>query len=209
MARPVKVLHVLNGVSGGAARSVAELVGEMEQLGVSSFAICHVSREAAPEERARLGAVFGDRIVYRDLYRWNRRIRARRVLRPLMTAHQLLRTGGGWGSARAVERRAQEVGADLIHTNTFTTPDGAVAARVLGIPHVWHVRELVGDDQPFRFYGGRRGFGRIVPGSEFVVNSPATASHFRRLVPAGVDPRRAERAAPRAAARGRPSSQPP
>jgi glycosyltransferase involved in cell wall biosynthesis len=105
-------------------------------------------------------------------------------MRPLMTADQLLRTGGGWGSARAVERRAREVGADLIHTNTFTTPDGAVAARILGLPHVWHVRELVGDDQPFRFYGGRRGFGRIVPGSDFVVNSPATEAYFTRLVPA-------------------------
>ena len=179
----MRVLHVLNGVSGGAARSVAELVEGMDGLGVTSFAICHDPRGVASAEREALERVFGDRLVYRDLYRWNRRIRARRVARPLMALHQLWRTGGGWASAGAVERQAREVGAEVIHTNTFTVPDGAVAARALGLPHVWHVRELIGPDQPFRFYGGRRGFRQVVDGSEFVVNSPATLSHFARLVP--------------------------
>jgi glycosyltransferase involved in cell wall biosynthesis len=179
----VKVLHVLNGVSGGAARSVAELVTATDRLGVESFAICHDPRGVHGDEREAVEQAFGDRIVYRELYRWNRRIRSRRVARPLMAAHQWLRTGGGWSSARAVADHARVIGADLLHTNTFTTPDGAIAAAALGLPHVWHVRELIGADEPFRFYGGTRGFAQIAPGSDFVVNSPATRSRFIRLVP--------------------------
>ena len=179
----MKVLHVLNGVSGGAARSVAELVVATDRLGVESFAICHDPRGVHGDEREAVERAFGDRIVYRELYRWNRRIRSRRAMRPLMAAHQCLRTGGGWSSSRAVADHARVIGADLLHTNTFTVPDGAVASAALGVPHVWHVRELVGPDEPFRFYGGRRGFATIARGSDFVVNSPATRSRFARLVP--------------------------
>lgn len=32
---------------------------------------------------------------------------------------------------------------DLIHTNTSVIPIGAMAARVMRLPHVWHVREFV------------------------------------------------------------------
>ena len=179
----MKVLHVLNGVSGGAARSVAELVRGMDAMGVTSSAICHRSRGVYPLERQHLEEAFDQRVEYTDLYHWHQRIRGRLPLRPLMAAHQYALTGAGRASVRQVMRRARELDVDLIHTNTFTTRDGAVAAWALGIPHVWHVRELVGDGQPFRFYGGGRGFAQITEGSRFVVNSPATRVCFEQLVP--------------------------
>src|SRR6185436_20036633 len=33
-------------------------------------------------------------------------------------------------------------GVALVHTNTSTTLGGAAAARIAGVPHVWHVREI-------------------------------------------------------------------
>jgi glycosyltransferase involved in cell wall biosynthesis len=39
-------------------------------------------------------------------------------------------------------RLARSRGAALVHTNTSTTLGGAAAARLAGIPHVWHVREI-------------------------------------------------------------------
>ena len=177
---------MLNGVSGGAALSTAELVRGLAATGITSDAICHAARHPVPAERRIVDEAFEHRVDYTSLYRWNRRVRTRPLMRPLVAAHQILTTGGGWSSARHVADAAREMGADLIHTNTFTTPDGAIAARSLGLPHVWHVRELVGEGQPFRFYGGRRGFAPVAQGSHFVANSPATLACFEQLVPDAV-----------------------
>src|SRR5919206_416141 len=46
------------------------------------------------------------------------------------------RDAGGLG------RMARARGLALVHTNTSTTLGGAAAARVAGVPHVWHVREI-------------------------------------------------------------------
>ncbi len=41
---------------------------------------------------------------------------------------------------------ASDMGADLIHTNTIVTIEGAIAAARLGLPHVWHSRGLFSKD---------------------------------------------------------------
>jgi hypothetical protein len=35
---------------------------------------------------------------------------------------------------------------DLVYTNTITPIEGAIAARINGIPHIWHVREILEND---------------------------------------------------------------
>jgi glycosyltransferase involved in cell wall biosynthesis len=42
---------------------------------------------------------------------------------------------------------AREKGAVLVHTNTLSSPVGALIARKAGLPHVWHMREAV-DTEP-------------------------------------------------------------
>ena len=43
---------------------------------------------------------------------------------------------------------------DLIHTNSLTIINGALASRLLGIPHVWHARELLIPETVFNFFLG-------------------------------------------------------
>lgn len=43
--------------------------------------------------------------------------------------------------ANKLARFARSQGIDLIHTNTFIIPTGAMAAKRLEIPHIWHARE--------------------------------------------------------------------
>jgi len=45
---------------------------------------------------------------------------------------------------------------DLVHTNSLVVIDGALAARLLGIPHVWHAREMLVRNSPFNFLLGPR-----------------------------------------------------
>ena len=56
--------------------------------------------------------------------------------------------------APAAGRLCEEIrgwGPDLVWTNSSITPVGAMAAKALGVPHVWHLRELNGREYPNEF----------------------------------------------------------
>lgn len=63
--------------------------------------------------------------------------------RALMSPRGLTRVGAAWAAdAGGLGRLARARGAALVHTNTSVTLGGAAAARIAGVPHVWHVREI-------------------------------------------------------------------
>ena len=78
------------------------------------------------------------------------------------------------------------------HTNTFLNPEGGVAARRLGLPHVWHLRELLGPRQPFRLAGRTTRIARFVRqhASLVVANSKISAVTAGESIPAEMTPRR-------------------
>ncbi|MEO8601156.1 MAG: glycosyltransferase family 4 protein [bacterium] len=43
---------------------------------------------------------------------------------------------------------------DVVWSNASVTAVGALAAAALGLPHIWHLREVSGDAYPFRFIEG-------------------------------------------------------
>jgi glycosyltransferase involved in cell wall biosynthesis len=132
------------------------------------------------------------------------------LVRPLAVLRRALATPRGLaGVARAAGADARELGGfarargvALVHSNTSVTMGGAGAARAAGLPHVWHVRESY-DDLP-RLWPAYRRVLRTAAALPCV--SAAVAAQFAgapqaRVVYDGlaVDPRRAERAAARAA----------
>lgn len=74
---------------------------------------------------------------------------------------------------------------DVVVTNTLTCCEGALGARLLGIPHVTHVREFGDLDHGLHFEFGPRLSMRILSAlSKLVVfNSKAVAGHYERQVP--------------------------
>lgn len=182
----MRVLHVLNSATGGAALSTLGLIDRLKEFGVTSCAVCHAADSPA-ERRALEGATEG-RVLFTPLYWWNKKIRANWWKRPLIEARQLLQTGWTRKSTRKVANFAQQQGVDLIHTNTILTLEGAYAARRLGVPHVWHVRELVGRGNPFRFVKEGRAFGEFVSqyADKLVANSEVTARQIRSWFPPGL-----------------------
>ncbi len=184
--RPTKVLHVLNGPSGGAAMSTLALIASLERLGVKSCAVCHA--QGSESERKRLADGVHGEVLFTQLYWWNQKIRYPLLLRPLAEIRQGLRTGWARRSAWQVSRAATRWGADLIHSNTILTPEGWMAAGSLGLPHVWHIRELIGRDKPFRFALEEREFGEYVASraSKMIANSNVTASMVAKWLPSDV-----------------------
>ncbi|TMK42089.1 MAG: glycosyltransferase [Actinobacteria bacterium] len=95
----------------------------------------------------------------------------RELLSPLGVA----RLAGRWArDARALGALARRRQVALVHSNTSVILGGAPAARLAGVPHVWHVREIYG------------GFRRLWPiyrrllssADELVCVSRATAAQF-------------------------------
>lgn len=182
----MRVLHVMNGAAGGAALSTIGLMQALDELDVESSAVCDAAGTA--EEYEQLRQATHGRVEFTPLYWWNRKIRSKAWKRPLLEARQIVRTGRARTSAKRVAQFAQGHGADLIHTNTVLTPEGGLAARRLRLPHVWHVRELLGPGQPFRLPLEGPRFGEYMQRhcSKLVANSHITASHIRSWVPANL-----------------------
>jgi glycosyltransferase involved in cell wall biosynthesis len=63
--------------------------------------------------------------------------------RSVMSPNGLGRVVASWAAdAGGLGRLARSREVALVHTNTSVTLGGAAAARVAGVPHVWHVREI-------------------------------------------------------------------
>jgi len=192
---PRKVLHVFNAAGGGAAMSTLALIEAFQKAGIEACAVCHDS--GSPGERQRLQDATGGAVLFTPLYWWNRKTRAALWKRPLIELRQLIRTGWLRRSTARVAQFAHEQEVDLIHTNTMLTPEGGLAARQLGLPHVWHLRELLGEGHPFRLaiHGPKLREYLVQHASLVVANShiaAATAGDsigpaMLRVVPNGID----------------------
>lgn len=77
------------------------------------------------------------------------------IVRPLRILHRTYSPSywlrfafGALPSLRYCSRLVRRRGIALIHSNTSHVLDGGLVARVMGIPHVWHIREIH-SAQPF------------------------------------------------------------
>ena len=180
---PHKVLHVMNSAAGGAALSTLGLIAGLRAHGVKSCVVCDEGGTAA--EREALADATGGEAMFTPLYWWNRKIRAAAWKRPAIEARQLLRTKGRAGAVGHIVRGVRQWNAELIHTNTILTPEGGRAAQLLGIGHVWHLRELIGDGQPFQLplQGEALAKYLLAHASVIVANSSASAAALEPLLP--------------------------
>jgi glycosyltransferase involved in cell wall biosynthesis len=181
---PTKVLHVMNAAVGGAALSTLGLIDALQrEHGVRSCVVCDdVGTQA---EREALIEATGGETMFTPLYWWNRKIRVATWKRPALELRQMLRTRARFGAVGHVVRGARQWGAEVIHTNTILTPEGGRAAQLLGIGHVWHLRELIGGGHPFQLPLEGEALGRylMAHASVVVANSRASAVAVQPLLP--------------------------
>lgn len=68
---------------------------------------------------------------------------------------------------------------DIIYSNSSVIPIGAFAAKKLGLPHVWHLREFIDLDYNFHLDWGRSVFNYFLNRTEFkIAISQAIHSYF-------------------------------
>lgn len=181
---PRAVLHVMNGAGGGAALSTLDLIVALRARGIESCVVCHEGGTGA-EKRALAQATHGA-VRFAPLHWWHRKLRVPAWRRPLVELKQAWRTGLGHTSTRILADAVDAFGAELIHTNSALLPEGGVVAHRLGLPHVWHLRELLGKGGPYElpWTGPALGEALASRASVLVANSEATAACVRSWVPA-------------------------
>jgi glycosyltransferase involved in cell wall biosynthesis len=76
----------------------------------------------------------------------------------------------------------REEGIDIVYTNTITKVAGAVASRLCGVPHVWHIREILKDHPLTSFFSLEATFKLVERLSDSIIaNSKATAAQFQGI----------------------------
>ncbi len=190
--RPIRVLYVLNAVGGGASLGIYEMVRSQSREAFVPYAVL----PPGPEEKvAPLRPLFED-LRTMPMPWWNRNREAGWLRRAAYTLGRKRRGHNQGRMQRDIEGFIKAWGIDLVHTGTAVTLGGALAARACGVPHIWHIKEEIGqhgrvrfaypDAKLVAFMGGLSD--RIVVMSEFIGRIFRT-HQCRKLaiVPDGVD----------------------
>ncbi len=175
----------MNSAGGGSALSTLGLISQLRELGVESCVVCNEA--GTPEERAAITDAVRGQVLFTPLYWWNPKTRVKTWKRPALEALQLFKTGFRVGELGKIISAARQWNVELIHTNTMLTPEGGIAARLLGIGHVWHLREMLGPDKPHQLPIGGQALADYLRAHSSVVvaNSEASAAALEGLLPPG------------------------
>lgn len=149
----------------GANRSLLTLTEGLREHGVEP-------RVLAPREGRVTEELSDAGVPFRVLpfKRWRNRSRRKAPLR--LGANLLL--------LPAVAGQLRRWGADLVYSNSSVVPVGAWTAALLGLPHVWHVREFGRPDYGLRHDLGRRAFSFWLQRADAVIAvSEALRRHLR------------------------------
>lgn len=103
-----------------------------------------------------------------------------------LPAHRILTDVMDSRAVSAIVTVIREHRPDVVITNTIVSPWGALAAKIVGVPHVWFVHEYGDLDHGLDFRIGRdETFGDIALLSELVVaNSRTMHDHLQQWIPA-------------------------
>lgn len=137
----IRVLHVLNDLRGGATMSARTLMREGLRRGsdVEHFAV-YPGRMG--DRNAGLEGVAADWSGV-PIRTWQKQS-WQSVTSFLRWFKSQLVSGLGVRGRSGLRKLIRQWDIDLVHTNTAIVADGALVARELGIPHVWHIREKIG-----------------------------------------------------------------
>jgi len=163
------VLHVMGGMQGGAAESTLTIINALKAKGIkSSIYLFERSSDKTPQKY--LDAVYG-RVEKGPLYIW---VKHRKPFfsRVVGEMYYLQSTKFLYGSTGRIVKFAKQVEADVITSAAAVYPDAAIAAMRLGLPHIWHIRELFGQQHEyFPKWFWKFGFAKKIQKSGYPINN--------------------------------------
>ena len=143
------MMHVLNSPAGGATHCALDIVSGLPCDEYRTFLILP---SVPTEEQCRALASLGAEWHVVPMGWWNRKIRLSWPRRIVWSLNQNAQTVGNLRTVYRIARCIRSWGVDIVHTHTGLVPWGAIAARVVGVPHVWHIHEPNGRGKPFQYW---------------------------------------------------------
>jgi len=191
----INVLHVLNSAYGGSALSTFQLIEKLKENNVYSSLVCF--NNATEETKNEIRSLVDNRVIFIPLYWSNKRTRVTWWKRPILEVLASWQTWRGYRCQHEISNliRIQQI--NIIHTSTIVNPEGAIASRKNNVPHVWHVRELIGPTSYYSFPRFRSWISFVEKHADLLIaNSEATVKNLSiyfphnkiRCVPNGIEP---------------------
>lgn len=179
MALKIAFLHHTTALYG-ASRSLINLVEGLKAHGVQSYVVVQEPCELVGVLE-RVGAT-----VACVPYRWWVRLRGRgyRALTCLFGERMFVQRRYDDEAIARVVNLLREWDVDLVQTNSAVIPVGHFAARALGKPHIWHLRELM-VHYGFRYDLGESASKKIINSSQacIAVSDCVARSYFDTTAP--------------------------
>lgn len=170
---PSRLLFITHGpLLYGAQMSLLALLAGIDRNAVTPFLLS--PREGPLTEEARK---LGIQVVTSGIEHWVAFGNAAKKNYPRRLASVAV---GLKDRARAIARIIEQLGIDLVYTNTVTVIEGAIAARMTHRPHVWHLREHVAGNKDLKALCPASWVCRIVSllSTRVIVNSQALAKAY-------------------------------
>ena len=156
---PIYTVFMHSAGLGGAERSALELIQGLVQAGISINCVLPIGKE----ELSKLLNAAGARVeTLTNLSWWTHD--------PISAIQE----------TAAVQTLLENLESDLVLTITGVIPQGAIAARKLGIPHIWFLHEFIDVDHGLKFPFSKEIFTQaVLEFSEKVIcNSNSVKQYF-------------------------------
>ncbi|MCM1125476.1 MAG: glycosyltransferase family 4 protein [Lachnospiraceae bacterium] len=134
----MKVCYVVHdNKKGGAAISFLEMINEIRQK-YDVFVLTPHKKGFIPEQLTKMG------IAHKNAhyYWWFVKLPKTKALRTVKKVIYNILVRTNFVEAKRIARKLKKDKIDLIHTNGSVVNFGGYLARDLGVPHVWHIREI-------------------------------------------------------------------
>jgi len=159
--RPLRILYLLNDSGGGATQGIVELLRGLPR---SDYAAYLVTPKPPNERQAALFASLSEATRCVPMVWWNRKIGLPAPARLKQWGGHTLKSAAHLRPLSALVRLIREWEIDLVYTTTAMTIEGAIAARLCRVPHLWHIKEEIGSRGRVRFSMSDRQLTRFMTG---------------------------------------------
>ena len=143
----MRVLYVLNALGGGASLGIYEFLRARKDSRLTAYAAVPPGNESLYQS---IQPLFADTEML-SLSWWNIRKELGPLRRTAIKIGQLRHGSVLVSNVNALKACIERWHIDIVHTGTAMTLAGALAARDLTVPHVWHIKETIGSGNRVHF----------------------------------------------------------
>lgn len=144
----MKVLFVLNATGGGASQGIYEFLKSQQFEELKPYVL--IPTEPDEKRRAFLNEYCTDWTVL-HLNWWNKKHTLPWSLRTLLFLKEQLRSLFRIIPTYRLVQRIKQWDIDLVYTGTILNLEGAIAAKLSGKKHIWHIKETFGSQGRVQF----------------------------------------------------------